>query len=59
MKRFQQTIREPLFDQFEKLARERGIRVQDIVREACEEWFHWQKKAMISEEERQEGKRKN
>ena len=49
MRRFQQTIREPLFNQFEKLARERGIRVQDIVREACEEWFHWQKKAQLKE----------
>ena len=49
MRRFQQTIRNPLFVEFEKLAKERGLKIQDIVREACEEWFHWQKKAQLKE----------
>lgn len=49
MRRFQQTLRNPLFNEMQKIARERDVKLQDVVREACEEWFHWQKKTGLKE----------
>ena len=49
MKRIQQSLPDPLFNELESMARDRGLSVQDIVREACEDWVHWQKKAQLKE----------
>ena len=49
MKRIQQSLPDPLFNELEDMAKGRGLNIQDIVREACEDWLHWQKKAQLKE----------
>jgi len=49
MRRIQQSLPDPLFTELESMARDRGLSVQDVVREACEDWLHWQKKAQLKE----------
>ena len=49
MKRIQQSLPDPLFNELQGLAKDRGLNIQDIVREACEDWLHWQKKAELKE----------
>ena len=49
MKRIQQSLPDPLFTELEGIAKDRGLNVQDIVREACEDWVHWQKKTELKE----------
>ena len=49
MKRIQQSLPDPLFTELEHMAKGRGLNIQDIVREACEDWLHWQKKVELKE----------
>ena len=49
MRLIQQSLPDPIFNELNKMARERGVTIQDLVREACKDWAHWQKKTELKE----------